>query len=270
MLDFTKKQSFIVVASKELVDWMISINTHNRPVRKGQVDAIRQDIRSGRFMLTNQGIGITASGFVNDGQHRLIAIRDENYPPVEILVVTGLSDDSQVVVDRHAKRSQADVIRLVLNHTVSNRAVAAVNVILKMKDDSGVFALKPGCRTSEFDIAEYISENHDTLSAILSSAGDMRAAAVAALIGYATRHSTEKACNLAEQIKTGIGLTATCPAYRARQYLARNKGGGSQNQVETYSMMVSVCISHAKGESMSLIRPSSSWDRLPKKPKTEA
>ena len=266
MIDFKLKRAIIVTSSKDLVDWLLSLNTHNRAVKKTVIKSIADEIKRGLWQFTNQGIGITASGWLTDGQHRLYAIREAGYPPAELLIVTGLSDDAQSDVDRHAKRSSADVIRLILNRTVSNQAVAAVKVILSVKTDGDRFVMASGGRISEFDLADFMSEYHDTLSAVLQAIGSsMRAPVTAALIEYGMRHDVDAACDLAEKIRTGTELAASDPAYRLRIWLERNRGGGGMQQCYAYSAAVTACIAHARGEPLTLLRPSGSWDRLPRR-----
>ena len=187
MINYTKKAAYIMLSTKELVDWLLEINTHNRTIKQSQVDSLCSDITNDRFYFTNQGIGITRSGFLTDGQHRLLALKKSGYPPVDLLIVTGLDDEAQAVVDRHSKRSQADIIRLVLNKTVSNQAVAAINIIMRVKSNGERFMMSSG-RISEFEIAEFMSEYGDVLSLVFSSLGSsIRASVAAAIIEYALR-----------------------------------------------------------------------------------
>jgi len=265
MIDYTKKQALIVTAHKPLVDWLLSINTHNRSVKISQVNAIRQEIKDGRFLLTNQGVGVTATGWLTDGQHRLLGIKEEGYPPVELLVVTGLDDMSQVVVDRHSKRTSADVIRLVLNQTVSNQVVAAVSLMHRVKSGVDGFFLTSK-KISEIDMADFIGNNHEALERLMPAIGSsMRAGVVAALIEFALSYSIDDACDLAEKVKVGADLSLTSPAFRLRNWMERNRVGGGSAQLASYSAAVTACIAHARSEGISLLKPSRSWDRLPKK-----
>ena len=263
-IDFTIPQALIVTASKPLVDKLLAMNTHNRKIRQSQVDALKKDLNDGRWLLTNQGIGVTKSGFVPDGQHRLEAIRQAGYPAVKFVLVTGLDDNAQAVVDTQTRRSQSDIIALLLDQTISNQAVAALNIVLKISSKDGRFTFSRE-RTNCFDLAEAFSDWHDILVSLLRAAGSsMRAPVTAALIEYAFM-DLDSACELAEQIKTGIDISGTSPAYRLRQYLSKNRGGGASTQLECYSMTVTACIAHSRGDCVSLLRPSGSWSRLSKK-----
>lgn len=265
MIDYKIKQAMIVVATKPLIDWLLSLNTHNRAPKRSAIDWLHQSIDDGQWFLTNQGVGITASGWITDGQHRLIAIADAGYPPVEFVLVTGLKDEAQAVVDRHAKRSQADVIKLFLNQTVTNQAVAVANVIFRVRTDGESFSFI-NKRPSDFEIAGFISDNAEALSRIMPCIGSgARAAVAAAIVHYSMSYDFDAACEFADKVRTGVGLTATDPAYRLRLWLENHRAGGAQSQVEHYSATATACIAHARGESLNMIRLSASWDRLPKR-----
>lgn len=64
-----------VVISPEVARKVLdSINTHNRPLRQGHVDWIKQIIEDDEWAPTHQGGAIDWDGTLQDGQHRLEAI----------------------------------------------------------------------------------------------------------------------------------------------------------------------------------------------------
>lgn len=266
MYDFSVEQAVIVIATKQLVDWLLSLNTHNRKIKPTHIKYIRNQINNNNWFLTNQGIGVSKKGVITDGQHRLVSLAEEGYPPVKILIVFGLDEKAQSVVDTHAKRSQSDVIRLLLNRTVHNQAVAAINATLLVKTDGVKFTYVSG-KTDTFEVADIIANDHELISSLFLSCGtSLRSGVIAALMHYAKRYSLDHACALGTQIKEGVNLNKDDPAYRLRDWLSKNKYGGARGIVDSYSVTVSACIAHAKGETMQLLRPASSWARLPKPP----
>lgn len=260
------RAAHIVTANKQLVDTLLEMNTHNRAIKQSHVDYLAGEIRAGRWKFTNQGIGVSKSGVGTDGQHRLKAICQAGYPPVDLLIVTGLDDDAQTVVDTHSRRSQADVIKLILDRSIGNQIVAAVNVILKIQSRGDAFTMQSG-RISEKVIAEYIDKHSEVVSAVSLVIGNrVRASVTAALIEYAIRYDIPHAEALADQIKTGANLDMNSPAYRLLKWMERNKAGGQQLQAEAYAVTVTACIAHAQGRQLSMLRPSGSWSQLPKPP----
>lgn len=262
MIDFSKRQAVIVRSTPAIIDYLLSINTHNRAVKKSVVEALKRQIENGDWCLTNQGVGVTASGFVADGQHRLIAIKECGFPPVEFVLVTGLDDNAQTAVDTHAKRSQSDIIKLLLNQTISNQVVASVNLALTVRSIGDRFTTSSK-KPSVQEVADFISEFSDMINEVHFAIGSsMRSGVTAALLHYAMKTDVMTACELADQTKTGVELRLDDPAYRLRKWLTSNKSAGGAGQVAAYSVTVSACIAHYYRQSISILRPSTSWDRL--------
>ncbi len=91
--------------------WLNTVNKSNRKIRKYWVDHLAQEIRSGNFLKTHQGIGFSKSGRLLDGQHRLAAIIKAD-TPVEILVTTDLDDEAFKAMDNGVKRTMSDLTNL--------------------------------------------------------------------------------------------------------------------------------------------------------------
>lgn len=68
-------------------------------------------LRRGEMQLTHQGIAISASGRLLDGQHRLTAIVNTGIS-ASLLVATGLPDSSFTVLDTGTARTAADVFSI--------------------------------------------------------------------------------------------------------------------------------------------------------------
>ena len=266
MLNFKTKASYILIADKGLVDWMLSLNTHNRNKKPHQIKKIIHDIKRGDWTLTNQGVGISNTGVLIDGQNRLFAMAELGYPALEILVVTGLHMKAQALVDTGTKRTTGDIMRLILDRAMSNIAIATVNISSRIESRGDRFFL-PTALPSAFEVAEYLEKNLDSISAIIGSlGGGQKAAVYSALFDYSEKYCLESALAFASQIKSGEMLSSDDPAYKLRSYLLKTKGtgGGVAVQVETYSHCVSACIAHARQEKQKILRISHSWDRLPK------
>ena len=103
--------------------WMAA-NTRNRHLRPDLVAMYARDMESGRWLLTGESIKFGHGGVLLDGQHRLAAVVKAD-TTVRMLVVTGLENESQKVMDTGAKRLTADMLHLdgVPNATVVSSAV---------------------------------------------------------------------------------------------------------------------------------------------------
>jgi hypothetical protein len=178
--------------------------------------------------------------------------------------VTGLEEKAQMAVDNHARRNQADAIKLFLNKEISTQMVSAINVLLTIRSKDNEF-IKLHRRTSDFDVANFYLEFKDYIDPIMISSKYVRKSAVfAALIDYARYYDVDTACAFARQIGTGLELTIDMPAYRLRNWLQTNPTGGGSGQVALYSLTVNACINHALRQPIKSLSRAGSWDRLPK------
>lgn len=87
-------------------------NINNRPIRNGSIEQLTGIIERGEWRVTHQGLAFDKAGNLLDGQHRLHAIIRAN-KAVDILVTTGLDQETFAVIDCGRVRSFADRIKLV-------------------------------------------------------------------------------------------------------------------------------------------------------------
>ena len=257
----------IVTANKPLVDALLAMNTHNRTARQTAIDRLKIDIEAGTWKLTASGVGVDTLGRLSDGQHRLLAIKQAGYPPVQFVLATGLDPDAQSVVDRHAKRSLADALSLLQGRTISTAIVAAANVLLLYKNATSKdqpFAFSGG-QPSDSRAAANLLEWEDDLVAVMQAVGCSARASVVAALAIYHRHDHDGAIELGDQIKRGTGLSETDPAYKLRATLqtSTTKGGGSQAALRAFCYTVSAVIAHAQGRSIRILRASESWAQNP-------
>lgn len=270
-IDFTKKDASIVKASKKLVDELLSLNMNNRNPKKGHIEWIKSFIQAKEFLLTGQGISVSDSGVLIDGQHRLMAIRDAGYPPVELLIVTGLEEKSKIYVDQHAKRSTSDMLKIVLNQEISQRMAAIINFHLRLKETNDDFVTMPG-RSNLDDVVDAMNDHHYIISLLCNAMGNLgRAGTLCGLFHYAKKYDEDTALQLAEWVGSGENMRHDDSSYRFREYLLgrgkKNYGGSAQ--LIDYKHSVYACIAHAKAEKLSRLLPAHSWNELPKRQKVQ-
>ena len=85
-----------VVTTKEIVDRLLDGNLRNRKLNAGHMKKLSIDIRNGRYVFNGQPVIRDADGYLRDGQHRLIAIKEAGYPALPILLVTLKGDQSHI------------------------------------------------------------------------------------------------------------------------------------------------------------------------------
>lgn len=106
-------------------------NTSNRKPRNHHVERYANDMRAGLWAFAAEPIKVADDGTLLDGQHRLMALaeQDETFS-LPMLVVTGLPKESQRVMDQGVKRTPGDQLMLAGIKNATNVASAAKWVII--------------------------------------------------------------------------------------------------------------------------------------------
>src|SRR5690625_6568367 len=83
---------------------LLEKNTHNRPVSNKRVDHYASLMKAGKWHLTHQGIAISKTDVIIDGQHRLLAVVQANMP-IDFSITYGVEDETfKFVEDRKSTR----------------------------------------------------------------------------------------------------------------------------------------------------------------------
>lgn len=90
---------------------LLEQNAVNRKLRPRLVECYAEDMVEGLWNPTGEAIKISRTGRLLDGQHRLSAIIASG-KTVELLVVTGLPDETQKLMDQGAARTANDALAL--------------------------------------------------------------------------------------------------------------------------------------------------------------
>lgn len=103
-------------------------NNHvNRNQRPKVIAAYKRDMEQGRWQFTGEAIKISRTGFLIDGQHRLMALAEtEGVRGIDMLVVSGLPDDVQSLIDQGVPRSIRDALTLEHGHIKNITVVAGI------------------------------------------------------------------------------------------------------------------------------------------------
>jgi hypothetical protein len=265
MLNVKECKVYKVHTNKAMVDWLLSLNTNNRNIRWSHVEWLKKNMLEGNFCLTAQGIGISKDGILLDGQHRLIANREAEYKPIDLVICTGLDTRSQMYVDQHAKRSTADILKLALNKTVSAKMAAIATFMVKLRESKRGFEMIAGKPTID-EIHEYMTENAEDMGLITLACGkSVRTGVMAAIWDYGQRYDRNTAYKFGEQVKNGENLVKGDPAWKLRDYINKVPATGGTAILNDYMVGVSACIADAQGRQIELLRGVQNWDALPRK-----
>ena len=100
-----------VFITPEMAAKMLRDNTGNRRVRHAHVQRLTDAMANGEWKETHQGVAVSESGKLIDGQHRLMAIVQSGIGQWTN-VSTGVRDDSFTALDQGEKRSVADMFHI--------------------------------------------------------------------------------------------------------------------------------------------------------------
>jgi len=250
-----KPHAEVRIATKQLVDSLLAMNTNNRSLKTRTVKMYADDIKAGKWMLTNQGIGITKSGVLADGQHRLEAIKLCEYPAVPLLIVHGLEDNVQIAVDAHSKRSARDMLHFAFGFRVSRAAPAIGNIIMKYEKNQWAGSF------SNSQLMQVISEYQDEIEIITNapkSASFFAAPFLASFVMQLKIRPDLKSVivDFMSKVETGEMLDKSMPEYHLRNYIATSTKikGGSEMQKERLIKCTKALVASLKNEKMGILR----------------
>lgn len=116
------------ITPKEATE-LLENNSVNRKLRPPLVEAYRRDMEEGRWAMTGETIQISRTGQLLNGQHRLTALAGSKKlarKGMDFLVVTGLDDTTQGLMDQGAKRGIADALRISQGHVKNITVVGGI------------------------------------------------------------------------------------------------------------------------------------------------
>ena len=207
----------IVKATKELIESLVAKDTHNRNKARTHIEYLKREIREKKWFPTNQGIGVTASGFVADGGHRLVAMLEAEAwnHDVHFLLVEGLDDRVQLYVDRGRARSMSDVLKLFYDTTVSSSVAACVNVLLR--------AYRAAWRIAKFtpdDFCEMFETYNESIVRVsqVANSSKVRAPILAAIADRLHDTRDDRCLDFLRQFITQEMLRKGDPAYQLFYY----------------------------------------------------
>jgi len=212
-------------------------NTSNRHFRQRRADEFKQIIEDGEWAVTHQGIAVDTTGTLQDGQHRLAAIRDTGQPQ-PILVAVGMPPANFTKVDVPLLRTARDALGM---HGETNVTLLAAARLIIMFDRYGpeTYARK-GQKVSIDAIDRFVVAHAEPMRAAVRRANLIRqeirivASALAAaiyLIGRTAGHDHPAVTRFVDDLQTGADLDRTDPVHILRRQLMRPTVGRPNTHV---------------------------------------
>lgn len=148
----------------ELANELLNRNGINRNLNQRLVDGLVHEMKTGNWKLTGQGITISKTGKLLDGQHRLSAIIQYG-KGVQMLIIYGIDDEAFAVYDCGKKRSARDIFDIASIPNSTNIA-AGIRAYIGRRDynvettiDSIGYVANRGFTISNLDVLnEYKSD----------------------------------------------------------------------------------------------------------------
>lgn len=214
----------------ELIDWLISLDTHNRPKKRQVIDDLVRSILKGEWVPTCQTIGVSESGFIVDGGHRLQAIKEAGYPRIQIIITYGLPDTAQYYVDQNSRRTPADIMSLMFDKKITDKMSATLK---------SIFDNIPGNRRNKptpKDLEELYNRYEWQLEQlnVVKSSKKLHAPIWAAIVETMTELNKIQCVQFAEQLISGIGLEMGNPIIPLRRYVFEE--GVRYNRIYSYTL----------------------------------
>lgn len=211
------------IVTPDIAQAWLSRNEGNRKVKRSHVAKLAREIKAGRFLFNGQPIQFDESGRLINGQHRLLACVEADQH-IDVLVVYGLSSQTQATMDVNAVgRTTADILSMSGFHFANNLAAAA-RTILSEKD--GDTRLKASWTTG--DVQELIARHSGLPASVRRAVGaripkGIPVSGVAAVhyIGSALLKAPLAADEFVNVLSTGVPAYEGCPAHAYREKMLR-------------------------------------------------
>ena len=108
-----KKEIFSEAATitPSMAEVLLKGNPDNRNVKKARLAEIKADLENGNWVFNGESVIISRDGLLNDGQHRLMAVRDTGVS-MKTLIVFGVARSSRITLDQGTARTSADYLNM--------------------------------------------------------------------------------------------------------------------------------------------------------------
>ena len=101
----------IVTITPDIAKRMLEMNNDNRNINEKLINTIATDILHGNWVLNGETIIVSKDGFLNDGQHRLLAVIAADRP-IQSAMMFGVDRASRTTIDMGRARLAADFLHM--------------------------------------------------------------------------------------------------------------------------------------------------------------
>lgn len=133
LVDTNSVRTSVETISPFEAEEILKFNNINRPLRKRGIRSFSQQMTAGNWRVNGQGIIISKTGTLLDGQHRLFGVI-ESGKPLETVLITGVEDSVFDTIDTGKARSNSDIFYIGGADTVKSPVIApAISLDMTIK-----------------------------------------------------------------------------------------------------------------------------------------
>lgn len=236
---------------------LLERNPQNRKLKARRVDDFARDMAGGNWKLNGEPIIISASGLLNDGQHRCAAVLASKVT-VPTLIVFGVSRESQDTVDHGTARSPGDDLAL-HGHTDTVNLAAAARMLWQWRN-FGVTAYSGQYAPTRVELIRVVDDNPGlvrSVQAISAKGGKAKALGSVAMLAFChfafgTVGSPVDVAYFFDALCEGENLKRGNPILYARNRLIMERGTISRDQ--KIELLFRTWNAHRSGEQRVLFR----------------
>lgn len=227
-----KREPFseVVTISPGLASVMLGLNDGNRTLRPVKVRHFARDMKLGRWPVNGQGIIISDTGELNDGQHRLHAIVEANVS-VPTFVTFGPARQTRTTVDQGTAKTAGDYLQMRGQH-YGNVLAAVARYVLAYEESDGqnLSAAKHFTNADLIDrvLADKgIAHSVEVTVPLINAARPLRLAQSVMAFAHYVFDDDPAAFDFIQAVATGENIKSGQPAFTLRTKLLSQKVGDS-------------------------------------------
>ncbi len=252
--DTKPKVVIMTVTPQDAEKWLAKNHDRNRKMRESKVREYSNDMKAGRWVLSDQAISFDVPGDLINGQHRLQAVYRTGVS-IQSLVMWNCPDRSLLVIDGGMKRSTNDRFGMAGKGYPAGCGATVRRVLMGLNSYAGESI--SDWRVDEFMVqyGEAVQFVHKASAKHKVTLAPLRAVLVRAKIRKTPGERIERFC---EVLGTGIMGSGENAAVLLRNYITGLKqsvaGSGTARQ-KLYAVTEAALVAFLEGERITKLNP---------------
>lgn len=211
----------------EIASQLLEMNFSNRRLKESVINAYSNEMKKGEWKMTGEGIKVSKTNRLLDGQHRLHAVVKSGVS-VDMLIISDLDEDIFNVLDTGSVRSAGDVLSI---DRVANPALVASIARFIINYNNGLFdpsnsgkATRPNNR----DIQKFVDANPEVIDIAKDVCKHykfklLNSSILGGMYFVFSKIHDESAEIFTEKLVNGLDLKKDCPIMVLREKLIRDQ-----------------------------------------------